>query len=131
MEILIKRLNDDAILPAYNSEAGPGIDLCIHGDITVEPGARIVVPTGIAMAVPVGYIGLIWNQESIVLDEPIKVTTSMIDSGYREEIKVELVNTGAESRTFTSGERIAQVLIQQIHRAHLIEAEDLSASHRI
>lgn len=128
MEILIKKLNDQAKLPAYASEAGPGIDLYSLVGVTIEPGARVVVSTGIAMAVPVGYVGLIWNKNGMVTEEPLKVTGSRIDSGYRDEITVELTNAGSETLSISAGDQIAQILIQQVHRAHLIEAADLSSS---
>lgn len=126
MEILIKRLDDNAKLPAYGREAGPGIDLSSLHEVTIEPGARVQVSTGIAMAMPVGYIGFIWSQNPMTINDPIKVTESIVDSGYRDEIVIELTNTGGEGRTIAAGEVIAQLLVQQIHRAHLIEAEDVS-----
>lgn len=126
MEILIKRLTKEAKLPVYNGDVGPGIDLYASAEVTIHPGERVAVPTGIAVAMPVGYVGLIWHQESIAVGEPLQVAGAMVDSGYREEINVLLTNTGAEPKTFVVGERVAQMLIQHIHHPQLIEAEDLS-----
>ncbi len=126
MEILIKRLNDQAKLPAYSREAGPGIDLYALDAVTIAPAEKVQVATGIAMAVPVGFVALVWNQHSSVINEAVKVTTGMIDSGYRGEIVVELINTGQETKMIAAGEKIAQLLMQKVHHAHLIEAEDLS-----
>jgi dUTP pyrophosphatase len=117
MEILIKRLEEKAKLPAYSHEAGPGIDLYALNTVIIEPGARVRV----------GYVGLVWSQQPMIIDSSLKVTRGMVDSGYREEIVVELLNTGAETHTINAGEVIAQVLVQQVHLAHLIEAEDLSS----
>jgi dUTP pyrophosphatase len=125
MEILIKRLSENAKLPVYESEAGPGIDLYVNEDVAIEPNTKKVVSTGIVMAMPVGYIGLICGYNSMDVNDPLKVTMVVIDSGYREEIKIELTNTGSEQRAFAVGEKIAQVLVQQVNRANLIEAEDL------
>ncbi|MCA9358452.1 dUTP diphosphatase [Candidatus Kaiserbacteria bacterium] len=125
MEILIKRLHEEAKLPAYESEAGPGIDLYALHEVTITPGQRVTIPTGVAMAMPVGYVGLIWGENAMVTKDTIKVTHSFVDSGYRDEIEVELLNTSSEPRTFVAGERIAQLLVQHIHHAHLIQAEDL------
>ena len=127
MEILIKKLNDQATLPAYDREAGPGIDVNSLVEVTIMPGTSAVVSTGIAMAMPVGYVGLIWNQKGTVIGEDIKATAGMVDSGYREEILVELTNTGAEEKKIAPGERVAQILVQKIEHANLIEAEDLSS----
>lgn len=126
MEILIKRLDDNAKLPAYGREVGPGIDLSSLHEVTLEPGASVQVSTGIAVAMPVGYIGFIWSQTPMTINDPIKVTESIVDSGYRDEVIIELTNTSGEARTIAAGEVIAQLLVQQIHRAHLIEAEDVS-----
>lgn len=126
MEILIKRLDEQAKLPVYSREAGPGIDLYTLHEVTIAPGETVHVSTGVALAIPVGYVALVWSQHSIVINDAIKVTASLVDSGHRDEIIVELTNTGAEARTFAAGAQVAQLLVQQIHHAQLIEAEDFS-----
>ncbi|MGB7816238.1 MAG: hypothetical protein WBL28_07795 [Methylotenera sp.] len=128
MEILIKRLNHNAKLPVYDREAGPGIDLYASEEVTIEPSKRAVIATGVAMAMPVGYVGMIWSQNGVTTGQTLKVTTGVIDSGYREEIKIELKNIGTEARTFQIGDKLAQLLIQQIHHANLIEAEELGGA---
>ncbi len=127
MEILIKRLDENAKLPAYGHEAGPGVDLYALNTVIVEPGAKVRIQTGVAMAVPVGYIGLIWGQNPMTINNSLKVTSGMVDSGYRDEIVIEITNAGAESHTINDGDVIAQIIVQQVHLAHLIEAEDLSS----
>jgi len=124
MEILIKRISDSAKLPVYGREAGPGIDLFASEEVTVEPGKHAVVSTGVALAMPVGYVGFVWNQQGVTTGQAIKVTTGVIDSGNREEIKIELKNIGNEAKTFRTGDKVAQLLIQQIHHASLIEAAE-------
>ncbi|MFT7645200.1 MAG: dUTP pyrophosphatase [Candidatus Paceibacteria bacterium] len=126
MEILIKRINDDAKLPAYKQEVGPGIELYAFGEVIIEPGEKVLVSTGIAIAMPVGYVGLVWNQNNMILDQDIRVTATIIDSGYRDEVKVELFNAGTENRTIADAEVVAQLLVQSVSHARLIEAEDLS-----
>jgi dUTP pyrophosphatase len=128
MEILVKRLNDNAKMPAYSHEAGPGINLYALEGVTVQPGQKALVKTGIAMAMPVGYVGNVWSQDSMVVNEELKVTHSMIDSGYRDEVVVEVFNSGQTDRTIEAGEAVACVLVQEVNLAHLIEAEDLSGS---
>ena len=125
MEILIKRLDEQAKLPVYGSQAGPGIDIFALGEVTIGSGEKKVVSTGIVLAVPVGYIAYTWNQKSVSTKQEIKVTTEGIDSGYREEVRVELSNIGSEPKTIMAGERIAQLLVHKIHQVTLIEAEDL------
>lgn len=127
MEILIKRLDEKAKLPAYSHEAGPGIDLYALNAVMIEPGAKVRIQTGVAMAVPIGYLGIIWNEQPMIINSSLKVTRGMVDSGYRDEIVIELTNVGAETHTVNAGDVIARVIIQQVHLAHLIEAEDLSS----
>lgn len=126
MEILIKRTDANAKLPEYGSAAGPGIDLYALNGVTLNPGQTTVVATGVAFAMPVGYIGLIRSQHSLMLHEPVKVTPDQVNSSCRGEISIELTNTGDAPVEIGAGDQIAQLLVLETHRAHLIEAEDLS-----
>lgn len=128
MEILIKRLNENAKMPVYGQEAGPGIDIYALDGVTIAPGAKVMVSTGIAMAMPVGYIGMIWSRNGLVTKEDLRVTTVMVNSGCREEIVIEVTNVGGAEQTIAAGEVVAQMLVQAVDHAHLIEAEDLSGS---
>ena len=128
MEILIKKLDERAILPAYETEAASGLKLHALDEVTIESGQTASVSTGIAMALSVGYVGQIWDKHVMVTNESVRVNSSMIDSSFRGEIKIEMVNTGSEPVTISAGDIIAQILVQQVHRPYLIEAEDLSAS---
>ena len=128
MEILIKRLSEKAKMPVYSHEARPGIEIYALDKVTLAPGAKVIVSTGVEMAMPVGYVGLIWSRSSLVTKEDIRVTAGMIDSGCREEIMIEVTNTGNTERTIEAGETVAQILVQAINHARLIEAEDLSGS---
>lgn len=125
MEILIKRLNPNAKLPVYGREAGPGIDLYTIEDVTIASGDKKVVSTGISMAMPVGYIGVICGPSGMVVGDTNRVTMSVLDSGYREEIKIEITNHGSETQAFSVGEKIAQLLVHKVERSRLIEVEDL------
>ena len=125
MEILIKRLNPNAKLPVYGREAGPGIDLYTIEDVTIPPGEKKVLSTGISMAMPVGYIGVICGSYGMVVGDSSRVTASVLDSGYREEIKIEITNNGSESCIFRTDEKIAQILVHKVEHSRLIEVEDL------
>ncbi len=130
MEILIKRLSEDVDLPVYDREVGPGFDLLSAEAVTVNGGERVLVSTGIAVAMSVGYIGLVCN-ESDVSGNSTRITAMVIDSGYRKEIKIELTNVGTESVVIGKGVKVAQILVQQINHPHLIEAEDLGGENAI
>lgn len=126
MEILIKKLNENAKLPSYEREASSGIDLYSLQEVDVAPGEKKRIQTGIAMAMPVGYIGLISCQHGMGSDKPIKVTPARLDSSYREEVTVEIENKGNDNWRFFAGDKIAELLVQKVHHALIIEAEDLS-----
>ena len=127
MEILIKKLDERAKLPAYASEASVGIELYALDKVVLAPGERVSVATGIALALPVGYVGFIWCRHGNLADDPVKVTKGIIDSSFRDEVVVELTNTGTEERVYEAGDKVAQLLVEQVHRPRLIEAEDLSS----
>jgi dUTP pyrophosphatase len=127
MEILIKRLDKETALPAYGREIGPGINLCAAKEVRVEPGARVMVPTGVAVALPVGYVGNIINEYSSMVESAVRVTTGTVDSGYRHEIVVEVTNSSEVPHTFLPGAKVAQMLVQKVEHAQMIEAEDLGA----
>ncbi len=125
MEILIKRLNPNAKLPVYGREAGPGIDLYTSEDVIIASGDKKVLSTGILMAMPVGYIGVICGPSGMVIGDSNRVTMLVLDSGYREEIKIEITNNSLATYTFNAGEKIAQLLVHKVERSRLIEVEDL------
>lgn len=126
MEILVKRLHEATVLPAYEREAGSGIDLYAVKEVVVEPGSRVSISTGIAVAFPIGYIGIVANQYGFLDTEMIRITEGTIDSGYRQEVFVEVTNAGQYPYTFAQGSKVAQIIIQKVERASLIESEDLS-----
>lgn len=130
MEILIKRLHEAAALPAYDRAAGSGIDVFAVSEVVIPAGERAVVATGVAMALPVGYVGLIWSRNNMTIKESLQVTVDRIDSGYRDEIQVALHNIGTDDIVIHAGMPIAQILLHKIDHAQLIEAADLQPSDR-
>ena len=126
MEILIKRLTEKAKLPVYSRPASPGMDLYSQFEVPIEPGAKVAISTGIAVAIPVGYIGWVKDPRSMAIGHTVSVTAALVDSSFREEIVLEVINNSSETKIFQPGETVAQLLIQKVERAKLIEAEDLS-----
>lgn len=126
MEILIKRLTEKAKMPAYSRVASPGIDLYSQFEVPVEPGAKVAISTGVAVAIPVGYVGWIKDPKSMAIGHTVSVTAALVDSNYRDEIVLEVTNNSSETRVFAPGDTVAQLLVQKVERAKLIEAEDLS-----
>lgn len=132
MKIDVIKLNEDAHLPAYAKGGDAGADLHATHSITLMPGEFKIVPTGIAMAIPRGYVGLIHPRSGLAAKFGITVlnTPGTIDSGFRGEIKVILINFGQESYTVNRGDRIAQIVIQKVEHAYFEPVVELDATER-
>jgi dUTP pyrophosphatase len=133
IELPIVRLHADARLPerAYSGDAG--LDLSTCEPLRLGPGERAVVHTGVAVAIPEGYAGFVQPRSGLAARHGIAVVNSpgLIDSGYRGEIQIVLLNTDQE-RVFdaTAGERIAQLVVLPVPELELVELDELPASER-
>ena len=134
LEIPLKRLVDHAILPAYAKPGDAGLDLVACEGLTLAAGGgRGLVPTGVAVAIPDGYAGFVQPRSGLALRHGVTClnTPGLIDSGYRGELKVLLVNTDpVEPFEVVPGERIAQLVIQRVEHVALIEVSELEDSVR-
>ncbi len=128
--IHIKKLNSSAVVPSYAHTHDAGMDLYACESIVITAGMRGLVPTGVAMAIPAGYVGLIWDKSGMALKFGLKVMGGVIDSGYRGEIKVIVHNLSSSDYMVRAGEKIAQMLIQPVVQMPLVEVEDLDATLR-
>lgn len=131
--VLITRLDPDLPLPAYEHPGDAGLDLRARVDVTLAPGERQLVPTGIAIALPAGYVGLVCARSGLAVRHGIGLVNApgVIDAGYRGEIGVVLVNHDRDAAvTLRRGDRIAQLVVQQVAQADLTEVADLPGSHR-
>jgi dUTP pyrophosphatase len=136
MKIFVKRLRKDHAvpLPQYMTEGASGMDLfaSLEKEVILEPGERRLIPTGIAVAIPIGFEGQVRPRSGLAIQKGIGILNGpgTIDSDYRGEIGVLLINFGKESITIRNGERIAQMVVSQIFRTTLEEIEDLPATLR-
>lgn len=130
MEMKLKKLKVEAKLPAFAHDDDAAMDLFAAEDVTIEPGTRAAVPTGVAMAIPEGYVGLIWDKSGIAVKRGLKTIAGVIDAGYRGEVLVGLHNLGDEPQTFESGDKVAQMLIQKFEHPTLVEVEELDETAR-
>src|SRR5688500_9599808 len=133
VEISIRRLDPELPLPSYAHPGDAGADLCSAVDLTLAPGARALVPTGIAMALPEGYVALVHPRSGLAARHGISIVNApgTIDAGYRGEVKVCLVNTDRdEAFEVRRGDRIAQLVIQRCETAAFVEAEELPETPR-
>ncbi len=132
MDIAAVRLDRELPLPAYAKPGDAGLDLRASEAVTLEPGERRLVPTGLAVAIPEGHAGFVLPRSGLAMQKGVTVLNApgLIDSGYRGELKVLLINHGAEAVGIERGERIAQLVIQPVAHARLLEEERLPDSAR-
>jgi dUTP pyrophosphatase len=130
----VVRLDPDLPLPGYAHPADAGADLVARIEVLLEPnGGRAMVPTGIALAIPEGYAGFVQPRSGLALRHGVTClnTPGLIDSGYRDELAVLLVNTDPEvPYRVQRGDRIAQLVIQRVESADFTEVDSLSDSER-
>lgn len=130
MKLKIKKLNKDAIIPNYAHDGDAGFDLYSIMDFKISPNERKSIPTGIAMGIPKGYVGLMWDKSGLSHKSGIKLFGGVIDSGYRGEVYVGLINLSKKKFEFKKGHKIAQMLIQKVERVDFKEVEDLGKTTR-
>ena len=134
VEVLVRSLRDDRRVPLHYAHAGDaGADLTTVEEVTLQPFARALVPTGIAIALPAGYVGLVHPRSGLAAKLGVTVLNApgTIDAGYRGEIKVPLINLDAEHTVvFHPGDRIAQLVVQRYVEARFISASTLPGSDR-
>ncbi len=128
----VQRLDPAAVLPAYAHEGDAGLDLVAVEDVVLAPGARHAVATGLAIAVPDGWVGLVHPRSGLALRQGLTVANApgTIDAGYRGEVKVILVNLGDEQARIERGDRVAQLVLQEVGRADVVEVEGLDETSR-
>ena len=134
VKVEVKRLlhGADLPLPAYATHGAAGMDVVSAEDVTIEPGARHAVPTGLAMAIPAGFEIQVRPRSGLAFKHGITVpnTPGTIDSDYRGELKVLLINHGPESFSISRGDRVAQLVLAPVVQAAWDEVEELDATAR-
>ena len=133
MRIPVKLLDDRLPLPTYAREGDAGLDLLSAEDLTLKPGERAAVPTGIAVAIPEGFAGFVHARSGRALREGLALVNApgLIDSGYRGEIKVLVTNLDPSAPIYIKrGEKVAQLVIQAVERAELEAVDELPESVR-
>lgn len=130
MILEIKKLSDDAIIPKYAYEDDAAFDLFSVEDVELSPNDRFQIPTGIAMEIPSGHVGLIWDKSGLSHKNGLKVLGGVIDSGYRGEVKIGIINLGSEKYKIEKGHKVAQMIIQKKETCEIVEVNELSDSNR-
>lgn len=130
----IKKLDERATIPTYGTEASAGADLyaLLDSDLTINPGESKMISTGLSMAIPDGYVGLIYARSSLGCKKGLAPANKVgvIDSDYRGEVKVCLYNHSNESQIITPNERIAQIVFTPFIQVNFCETNELSDTNR-
>lgn len=133
VNIEFKLLHELAQAPTYAHDGDAGADLVCIEDVTLAPGERSLVSTGVAIALPAGYVGLVHPRSGLAAKHGIGIvnTPGTIDSGYRGELKICLINLdSSESVSLPAGSRIAQLVIQEVTSARFIQVQELGETER-
>lgn len=130
MQLKIKKLNSEAVMPKYATRDDAGMDLFCLDRVVVAPLARVQVSTGLAMEIPEGFVGLVWDKSGLAHKFGLKVLGGVIDSGYRGEIKIGIINLSTEDYIFEKGHKVAQMIIQKKETPEIVEVAELSVTDR-
>lgn len=123
---------DEALMPSYAQPGDAGADLRAAEAGTIKSGQRMLVSTGVSIAIPFGFVGLVHPRSGLAAKHGITIVNApgTVDAGYRGEIKVNLLNTSAEDWSFQAGDRIAQIVFQKFETAEFIAVSTLPGSDR-
>ena len=138
MELLIKPMSDKIgtliPFPYYATSGAAAMDLsaCLDDAVSLAPGERAIIPTGISMSIPPKHVGLLFARSGLAIKEGLALINGVgvIDSDYRGEVKVGLINLSGEQRTIQHGQRIAQMAIMPVTLVHPVEVDELDDTTR-
>lgn len=129
IKIRVKKIDPAARLPRYQHPGDAGLDLFAGVEATLAPGEVKAIPTGICLAIPEGYVGLIWDKSGLSL-AGVHRLAGVVDAGYRGEVRVVMANLSGQPFTVQKGMKIAQMLIQPVESVEIIEVEELDETSR-
>lgn len=133
LQVLLRRLDESIPVPRYAHPGDAGADLATAEDVTIAPGQRVLVGTGLAIAIPIGWVGLVHPRSGLAARHGLTIVNApgTVDAGYRGEIKVCLLNTDTHTDVqLRRGDLIAQLVLQRVAQADFIEVDELPSSDR-
>lgn len=130
VQIKVQKLHANAKLPEYAHDTDAGMDIFSIETVGILPKSRVIISTGIAIELPPGYVCLVWDKSGLAFKQGITCLGGVIDAGYRGEYKICLYNTADEAYTINAGDKIAQILIQEVKHAQIVEVKKLEDSLR-
>lgn len=130
MKLKIKKLHEDAKIPTYAHEGDAGLDIYSVEDYTLKPNERKGFKTGLAFELEPGFVALIWDKSGLSIKHGLKVMGGVLDSNYRGELILGILNTSEKEYHIEKGDKLAQMLIQSVVSAKIEEVNELSDSNR-
>ncbi len=130
LTLKIKKIHPNAKIPSYAHKGDAGFDLYVPEAVTMNAGDRKTIPLGIAIEIPDGYVGLMFDKSSLSHKYGLKTFGNVIDSGYRGEIHAGLINQSGQTQILEAGQKIIQMLIIPVETVQIVEADTLSDSER-
>jgi dUTP pyrophosphatase len=130
MKLKVKKVHPEAKLPNYAHPHDAGMDLFALEEVNIKPGETARIRSGIAIEIPEGYVGLCWDKSGLSMKNGIKVLAGVIDSGFRGELVMGVINLGKEEYVFEKGHKVMQMLIQPVEIVDIMESEELSDTSR-
>jgi dUTP pyrophosphatase len=133
VNLQVKRLDPDLPEPRYARQGDAGLDLYAATDVTIAPGARVLIGTGIAVAIPDGFVGFVTPRSGLAVNHGLSLVNSpgVVDAGYRGEIKLILINTDPSNDIVISrGERVAQLVVAPFQAVEIVDVVELPSSER-
>ena len=130
VEITLVKLDEKMSIPSYAHPGDAGLDLRSAVNTLIKSGDAALIPTGIKIAIPSGYVGLVWDKSGYAAKNSIHTLAGVVDSGYRGEIRIVLKNFGNDDFNVTKDMKVAQLLIQPIVTANIVEVDSLEETSR-
>lgn len=130
LTLRIKRLDPNVPLPSYAHDDDAACDLYAREETVLKPGERAQVPTGLAMEIPDGYVGFVWDKSGLSHKYGLKTLGGVIDAGYRGEVMVGVVNLGSDSYRIEQYHKVAQLVLQRVEHVHIEEVFALGNTRR-
>ena len=130
LKIKVQKINPEIKIPSYAHSGDAGMDLYAAADIVIKPGERKIIATGMKMEIPTGYVGLIWDKSGLASKKGLKIMGGVIDSTYRGEVGVVIINLSDQKYQVEKNTKISQMLIQKVENVEIEEVENLEDSLR-
>ncbi|MEK7586662.1 MAG: dUTP diphosphatase [Patescibacteria group bacterium] len=130
MILKIKKLNLEAKVPSYAHPGDAGLDLFALQEVILKPGEFTRIQTGVAIEIPTGNVGLIWDKSGMAANFGLKILGGVVDAGYRGEVQVGMINLSQKSYTIEKHHKVAQMLIQKVESPEIKEVDELSDTAR-